>query len=223
MKMLRRGCPTSVSPLLLAALLYGCADDSGNAGMFGAGDPGGQTSPSNPLDASGPSLDGAAQPFDAHAQAADGGPGSDAGPSRAAALEQQARAIAATASDQFSCARVAHATPVADLGQARAAAHTLVASALGLALDAVELDVSYACRDPATGGCANIFDKHGRSFGGGLAAQLWPLAQQLEATASAGEHTLWDKQDSAVAACISGVLDGELVGICVMAGASCMQ
>ena len=166
----------------------GTAGSAATGGLSGSGGTGGP-----PVDAAG---------FDA----------TDAG--FAADFAARARTALTAVSPSWNCDTALPTVPVADAGAAREAIRQYVAQVAGLAPADLTI-MPKTCGTPATATCTNIFGHDAAKSGGQTYDTIIALGEELEANAADIEVTLWVPAGTgaAIAAVMSGIFDGQLVGM----------
>ena len=112
------------------------------------------------------------------------------------------------------CASPLPAVPVAGPADARAAVRASISGALGVAPEALSVTVG-ECGLPSTASCARRFQHDVYKSSGTTGDALYPLAEELESRGTSVEETIWVPMDALPDAdvCISGIVDGLLVGV----------
>jgi hypothetical protein len=166
----------------------GSAGSAGIGGLSGSGGAGGA-----PFDAGG---------FDA----TDAGFASD--------FAARARTELAAVSPSWNCDTALPTVAVADPDAAGEAIRQYVAQVAGLS--PADLTITpQACGTPASATCANIFGHDAAKSGGQTYDTIIALGEELEANAADIEVTLWIPAGTgaAIAVVMSGISDGQLVGM----------
>jgi len=132
----------------------------------------------------------------------------------AADFASRVRMATAQVGTSSTCASPLPAVPVASADDARAAVRALIAGSLGVAPEALSVTV-VPCGLPSTATCANRFLHDVYKSAGTTGDALYPLAEELESRGTSVEETIWIRMDASPDAvvCISGIVDGLLVGV----------
>lgn len=128
------------------------------------------------------------------------------------------RTIAAGFGSGSLCAFPLDPEPAADATTRLLSTRATVAAAVGLPGRDVTPEVVALCSASAPR-CASSFEFHTLALGEAwFANDLTPLARELEQQAAQGEAIAWNRESdgSLFASCISGSVEGTLVGVCVV-------
>ena len=193
---------TPVGVFFLAAV--SCVVASCHAGQLAAADSG------SAVDAAGASADSGAPAVEVLAVSVDGGFAGD--------FSERARTVMAGSAPVWTCAIPLPNLPVANEDEALQAVRQVIAGVVGVAGDAIAVTVN-DCATPTTLSCARVFEHNVAKSGGYLSEALLPLAEELEASATSVEETIWvptqGDQTLSGDVAISGISDGLLVGMIV--------
>ena len=137
----------------------------------------------------------------------------------AADFADRVRAAVAQGGTPSTCASALPAIPVASAEEARAAVGAFVAEVRAVAPATLSVLV-VECGTPTTASCAGRFQHDLYKSNGIYGESLYPLAVELESRGSFVEETIWSANDGSSSAdvCISGVVDGLLVGVVMFNG-----
>jgi hypothetical protein len=136
----------------------------------------------------------------------------------ASAFTTQAGAALAAGAPSWACATTLPNVPVTDTASMRDAVRAFIARVVGVPGADIMMNVQ-PCNSATPPACAVTFAHDTAKSGGSIYYTAMPLAQQLEANATAVEETIWvPMQDGATLAgnvVMSGISDGMLVGMVV--------
>jgi hypothetical protein len=133
----------------------------------------------------------------------------------AADFANRVRVAVAQGGTPSTCASPLPATAVTGRDEARAAVAAFIAEVVMPDASALSV-VAGECGTPSTQTCARRFQHDVYKSNGIYGEMLYPLAEELESRASFVEETIWtitDGSSNGASVCISGVVDGILVGI----------
>ena len=126
------------------------------------------------------------------------------------------RTVIASGGTASTCASPLPAVPVADPDAARAAVRSFIAGVRGVVPENLSVTIQ-VCGDAASVSCASTFRHDLYKSNGFYGQELYPLAQELESRGAFVEETIWRTTVNGVGygpeVCLSGVVDGLLVGI----------
>jgi len=124
----------------------------------------------------------------------------------------------AAAAPPWTCATSLPTVPVADADAAREAVRQFIAQVVGVPASDITVTIQ-ECATSMTASCATIFAHDTAKSGGSIYDTAWPLAQELEANASAIEVSIWTPMQNGLslqpAVIMSGIADGLLTGLVV--------
>lgn len=165
---------------------------------------------------------GSGSPSAGASGSAEGGSGDDgaagAAPVTGFAADFTSRAKAAlqAAAPDWTCATTLPNVPVADIDAERSTIRAFIAQAVGVAPADITM-TAQTCSTPSTATCAAIFGLDTASSGGSIYDTAAPLAEELEANATAIEVTTWvpmkDGMSLSPVFVMAGIVDGVLVGM----------
>jgi hypothetical protein len=130
----------------------------------------------------------------------------------------RAGATLATAAPSWTCATALPAVPVADAAAARDAVRQFIAQVVGVPATDITVTVqTCAASMPNLTPCATTFAHDTAKSGGSIYDAVAPLAQELEANATAIEETIWRPMQNGITfpadVVMSGIAGGLLVGM----------
>jgi hypothetical protein len=142
----------------------------------------------------------------------------------AADFASQARTALAAVAPSWTCDTALPTVPVADAAAAHDAIRQYVAQVVGLAPADVDMTVQ-ECDTPTTITCSGRFAHDASKSGGNIYPTVMSLGDELEANATSVEETFWIPAGTGAAAAIvlSGISDGQLVGIVIFEAAYACQ
>jgi hypothetical protein len=131
---------------------------------------------------------------------------------------KRVRAVTAQGGTASTCASPLPGVPVAGPDEARAAVRAFIAKVRGVPQD--DLAVTAAeCGGPTGQTCSARFQHDIYKSNGIYGEMFYPLAQNLESQGTSVEETIWvptvDGSTFSAEVCMSGIVDGLLVGICM--------
>jgi hypothetical protein len=138
----------------------------------------------------------------------------------AADFAARARTELAAVAPSWNCDTALPTVAVADPNAAREAIRQYVAQVVGLAPADLTI-MPQSCGTPASATCTNIFGHDAAKSGGMAYDTIIALGEELEANAADIEVTLWIPAGTgaAVAVVMSGISDGQLIGMVIFQAA----
>jgi hypothetical protein len=150
--------------------------------------------------------------------AADGTAGAAPVTGFAAEFTPRAQAALKAAAPDWTCATTLPNVPVADAEAVRNTVRAFIAQAVDVPPTDITM-TAQECSTPSTASCAEIFAHDTAKSGGSIYDTSRPLAQELEANATAIEVTVWSPVKDGMAlsgvVVMAGIADGVLVGLIV--------
>jgi pilus assembly protein FimV len=204
------------STLIAAAILLGsCGGGRAIPGTGGAGGAGGLPGSAGAGGASGSTGAGGAQPGAGGAVATDAA--SDAG--FASDFSARAQAALSSGAPGWVCATTLPTVPVTDTASMRDAVRQFIAQVVGVAPADITMTVQPCNAAMSANKCSVTFAHDTAKSGGSIYQAVSPLADELQANATAVEETIWVPMQNGISfaadVVMSGISNGLLVGMVV--------